>query len=155
MTDPFDQPPVPDPDQRLPDRHAGSWRRRATDTDADRAHVPAGVRQPAACPAARRRAAGGQRRGRLAFSTDSFVISPLFFPGGDIGSLAIHGTVNDLAMCGAQPLALSAGLILEEGCRWRIFGGWCSRCKAQHNRRGRPVVTGDTKVVDLRKATAF
>ena len=52
---------------------------------------------------------------RLAFSTDSFVISPLFFPGGDIGSLAVHGTVNDLAMCGAQPLGLSAGFILEEG----------------------------------------
>ncbi len=52
---------------------------------------------------------------RLAFSTDSFVIHPLFFPGGDIGSLAVNGTVNDLAMCGAQPLALSAGLILEEG----------------------------------------
>ena len=61
---------------------------------------------------------------RLAFSTDSFVISPRFFPGGDIGSLAVHGTVNDLAMCGAQPLALSAGFILEEGLPmdelWRI-----------------------------------
>ena len=52
---------------------------------------------------------------RLAFSTDSFVISPLFFPGGDIGSLAVHGTVNDLAMCGARPLALASGFILEEG----------------------------------------
>ena len=52
---------------------------------------------------------------RLAFSTDSFVVSPLFFPGGDIGCLAVHGTVNDLAMCGAIPIALSAGLILEEG----------------------------------------
>src|SRR5450756_2776427 len=65
--------------------------------------------------------AGGAR---LAFSTDSFVISPLFFPGGDIGSLAVHGTVNDLAMCGARPLALSAGFILEEGLAmtdlWRI-----------------------------------
>src|SRR5262245_24462674 len=52
---------------------------------------------------------------RLAFSTDSFVIDPLFFPGGDIGALAVHGTVNDLAMCGATPIGLSAGLILEEG----------------------------------------
>ena len=52
---------------------------------------------------------------RLAMSTDSFVINPIFFPGGDIGSLAVHGTVNDLAMCGARPLALSAALILEEG----------------------------------------
>jgi len=52
---------------------------------------------------------------KIAFSTDSFVVKPLFFPGGDIGSLAVHGTVNDLAMCGARPLALSAALILEEG----------------------------------------
>ena len=53
--------------------------------------------------------------GRFAFSTDSFVVRPLFFPGGDIGSLAVHGTVNDVAMCGARPVALSAGFILEEG----------------------------------------
>src|ERR1035437_8132919 len=52
---------------------------------------------------------------RLAFTTDSYVVNPLFFPGGDIGTLAINGTVNDLAMCGARPLYLSAGFILEEG----------------------------------------
>jgi len=52
---------------------------------------------------------------RLAFTTDSYVVKPLFFPGGDIGSLAVNGTVNDLAMCGARPLYLSAGFILEEG----------------------------------------
>ena len=52
---------------------------------------------------------------RIAFTTDSYVVQPLFFPGGDIGSLAVHGTVNDLAMSGARPLALSAGFILEEG----------------------------------------
>ncbi|HUC83736.1 MAG TPA: AIR synthase related protein, partial [Candidatus Acidoferrales bacterium] len=52
---------------------------------------------------------------RVAFSTDSFVVHPLFFPGGDIGKLAVHGTVNDLAMCGAKPLYLSAAFILEEG----------------------------------------
>jgi hydrogenase expression/formation protein HypE len=61
---------------------------------------------------------------RIAFSTDSFVISPYFFPGGDIGSLAVHGTVNDIAMCGARPIAISVGLILEEGLPmddlWRI-----------------------------------
>src|SRR5215469_18168493 len=51
---------------------------------------------------------------RLAFSTDSFVVSPIFFPGGDIGRLAVHGTVNDIAMCGARPLYLSSGFILEE-----------------------------------------
>src|ERR1700678_2216100 len=52
---------------------------------------------------------------RLAFSTDSYVVNPIFFPGGDIGKLAVHGTVNDLAMCGARPLHLSVGFILEEG----------------------------------------
>ena len=52
---------------------------------------------------------------QLAFSTDSYVVNPLFFPGGDIGTLAVNGTVNDLAMCGAQPLYLSAGFIVEEG----------------------------------------
>src|SRR5574338_970174 len=61
---------------------------------------------------------------RLAFTTDSYVVRPLFFPGGDIGSLAINGTVNDLAMCGARPLYLSAGFILEEGLPmetlWRV-----------------------------------
>ena len=56
---------------------------------------------------------------RLAFSTDSYVVSPIFFPGGDIGKLAVHGTVNDLAMCGARPLYLSAGFILEEGLSMR------------------------------------
>jgi hydrogenase expression/formation protein HypE len=64
---------------------------------------------------------------RLAFSTDSFVIRPLFFPGGDIGSLAVHGTVNDVAMCGAKPMAISSGFILEEGFPmedlWRIVQG--------------------------------
>lgn len=88
---------------------------------------------------------------RLAFATDSFVISPLFFPGGDIGSLAVHGTVNDLAMCGAQPLALSTGFILEEGLAmedlWRIAQSM--QRAAQHV--GVPIVTGDTKVVDRGK----
>ncbi|HEU5086615.1 MAG TPA: hydrogenase expression/formation protein HypE, partial [Roseiflexaceae bacterium] len=88
---------------------------------------------------------------RLAFSTDSFVVSPLFFPGGDIGCLAVHGTVNDLAMCGAIPIALSAGLILEEGLPmeqlWRIV----QSMQAAAERVGVPLVTGDTKVVDRGK----
>ena len=88
---------------------------------------------------------------RLAFSTDSFVIHPLFFPGGDIGSLAVHGTVNDLAMCGARPLGLSSGLILEEGLPiddlWRIVRSMEAAAKAS----GVPIVTGDTKVVDRGK----
>ncbi len=88
---------------------------------------------------------------RLAFSTDSFVIRPLFFPGGDIGSLAVHGTVNDLAMCGARPIALSSALILEEGLPmedlWRIVRSMEAAAKAA----GVPIVTGDTKVVDRGK----
>lgn len=89
--------------------------------------------------------------GRLAFSTDSFVVRPLFFPGGDIGSLAVHGTVNDLAMCGAWPLALSSALILEEGLPmedlWRITRSMAAAARAA----GVPIVTGDTKVVDRGK----
>lgn len=88
---------------------------------------------------------------RLALSTDSFVISPLFFPGGDIGSLAVHGTVNDLAMCGARPLALTAGFILEEGLPmgdlWRIVQSMQQAAQAV----GVQIVTGDTKVVDRGK----
>ena len=89
--------------------------------------------------------------GRLAFSTDSFVVRPYFFPGGDIGSLAVHGTVNDLAMCGARPLALSAALILEEGLPmedlWRIVRSMADAARAA----GVSIVTGDTKVVDRGK----
>jgi len=88
---------------------------------------------------------------RLAFSTDSYVIHPIFFPGGDIGSLAVHGTVNDLAMCGAQPLALSSAMILEEGLPmqdlWRIVQSMQSAAQ----NIGVPIVTGDTKVVDRGK----
>jgi hydrogenase expression/formation protein HypE len=88
---------------------------------------------------------------RLAFSTDSFVISPMFFPGGDIGSLSVHGTVNDLAMCGARPLALSSALILEEGLPmedlWRVV----QSIQGAAQEVGVPVVTGDTKVVNRGK----
>jgi hydrogenase expression/formation protein HypE len=88
---------------------------------------------------------------RLAFSTDSYVIHPIFFPGGDIGSLAVHGTVNDLAMCGARPLVLSTAMILEEGLPmqdlWRIVQAM--QRAAQHV--GVPIVTGDTKVVERGK----
>ena len=58
---------------------------------------------------------------RLAMTTDTYVVQPLVFPGGTIGDLAVNGTVNDLAMCGARPIALSAGFVLEEGLRWRRF----------------------------------
>jgi len=89
--------------------------------------------------------------GRLAFTTDSYVVRPLFFPGGDIGTLAVNGTVNDLAMCGARPLYLSAGFILEEGLPmetlWRVVQS-IQRAAAG---AGVTVVTGDTKVVDRGK----
>jgi hydrogenase expression/formation protein HypE len=88
---------------------------------------------------------------RVAFTTDTFVVRPLFFPGGDIGSLAIHGTANDLAMCGATPLFLSAGLVLEEGLPLadleRVVASMAEACE----RVGAPLVTGDTKVVDKGK----
>ena len=88
---------------------------------------------------------------RLAFTTDSYVVRPLFFPGGDIGALAVDGTVNDLAMCGARPLYLSAGFILEEGLPmatlWRVV---CAMRLAA-DAAGVQIVTGDTKVVDRGK----
>lgn len=85
---------------------------------------------------------------RLAFTTDSYVVHPLFFPGGDIGSMAVHGTVNDLSMSGARPLYLSAGFILEEGLPietlWRIV----QSMKLAAEKAGVQIVTGNTKVVD-------
>ncbi|MCW1969958.1 MAG: hydrogenase expression/formation protein HypE [Anaerolineae bacterium] len=86
--------------------------------------------------------------GRLAFSTDSYVVQPLFFPGGNIGELAIHGTVNDLAMSGATPLYLSAGFILEEGLPMNVLGAIADSMGAAARAAGVQVVTGDTKVVD-------
>src|SRR5215469_283347 len=89
---------------------------------------------------------------RLAFSTDSFVVSPIFFPGGDIGKLAVHGTVNDIAMCGARPLYLSAGFILEEGTSMEDFWKIASSMRQAAAEAGVALVTGDTKVVDRGKA---
>lgn len=92
-----------------------------------------------------------QLEGPTAFTTDSFVISPVFFPGGNIGELAVNGTVNDLAMCGAIPRYISLGLILEEGLMmeelWQVLVAISAACK----RAGVLVVTGDTKVVERGK----
>ena len=85
---------------------------------------------------------------RLAFSTDSYVVRPLFFPGGCIGDLAVNGTVNDIAMSGAQPIALSAGFILEEGLRMNVLGRVVEEMGAAARSAGVRIVTGDTKVVD-------
>ncbi len=89
--------------------------------------------------------------GRLAFTTDGFVVQPLFFPGGDIGSLAVNGTVNDLAMCGARPLALSLGLILEEGLPMDQLERVVASVARAAREAGVAVVTGDTKVVERGK----
>ncbi|MER6185886.1 hydrogenase expression/formation protein HypE [Streptomyces sp. NPDC001652] len=83
----------------------------------------------------------------LVMSTDSFVVSPLFFPGGDIGSLAVHGTVNDLAMRGAWPIALSVSLIVEEGLPLSELRAVLGSLGKAAQSAGVPVVTGDTKVV--------
>jgi len=87
----------------------------------------------------------------LAFTTDSFVVRPLFFPGGDIGSLAVHGTVNDLAMCGAEPLYLSCGFILEEGLPLETLQRVALSMAKAAKEAGARVVTGDTKVVERGK----
>ncbi len=87
-------------------------------------------------------------RERLAFTTDSYVVDPLFFPGGDIGSLAVFGTVNDLAMKGARPLFLSLGLICEEGLEMSILDRVARSIKKAARRTGVRVVTGDIKVVE-------
>lgn len=90
--------------------------------------------------------------GRLAFTTDSYVVSPLFFPGGDIGDLAVNGTVNDLAVSGARPLYLAAGFILEEGFPVADLRRIVASMAAAAERAGVQVVTGDTKVVQRGKA---
>ncbi len=89
--------------------------------------------------------------GRMVMTTDSYVISPLFFPGGDIGSLAVHGTVNDVAMAGAVPVALSAGFILEEGLPLADLRRIVLSMARAAREAGVPIVTGDTKVVERGK----
>jgi len=88
---------------------------------------------------------------KMAFTTDSFVVSPIFFPGGDIGDLAINGTINDLVCCGAKPLYLSLGFIIEEGLLmedlWRVI----QSIKKAVKKAGVKIVTGDTKVVEKGK----
>ena len=90
-------------------------------------------------------------QGEIAFSTDSFVISPITFPGGDIGELAVNGTVNDVAMCGAIPKYLSLGFILEEGLPISEFWDILVSIKYAAEKAGVEIVTGDTKVVDKGK----
>jgi hydrogenase expression/formation protein HypE len=86
--------------------------------------------------------------GRLVMATDSHVVSPLFFPGGDIGCLSVHGTINDVAVMGARPLYLAAGFILEEGLPLAELAKIVASMAAAAKEAGVPVVTGDTKVVE-------
>lgn len=95
--------------------------------------------------------ATGTASPRIAFTTDSFVVRPLFFPGGDIGKLAVHGTVNDLAVGGATPLFLSAAFILEEGLPLTVLQRIVASMRAACDEAGVTLVTGDTKVVDRGK----
>lgn len=84
---------------------------------------------------------------KLCFSTDSYVVNPLFFPGGNIGSLAVHGTINDIAMCGGKPLFMSAGFILEEGFPMDLLETIVQSMADAASKAGVQIVTGDTKVV--------
>ena len=93
-----------------------------------------------------------QQAGRLAYTTDSFVVDPIFFPGGTIGSLAVHGTVNDLAMMGARPLWLSVSLIIEEGFSTADLRSILDDMRQAADRAGVRIVTGDTTVVPRGKA---
>jgi len=86
---------------------------------------------------------------RMAFSTDTYVVDPIFFPGGDIGDMAVNGTVNDLAMCGATPLYLSAGLIIEEGFSFKDLEKILKGMRLAADKAGVQIVTGDTKVVPV------
>ncbi len=90
-------------------------------------------------------------RGRMVMSTDGHVVSPVFFPGGDIGSLSVHGTINDVAMAGARPLYISAGFILEEGFALAELERIVISMAGASQKAGVPVVTGDTKVVERGK----
>lgn len=90
-------------------------------------------------------------KGRVVMATDSHVVSPLFFPGGDIGCLSVHGTLNDVAMCGARPVALSAGFILEEGFALADLRRIVQSMAQAAREAGVPIVTGDTKVVERGK----
>src|SRR4030043_535203 len=86
--------------------------------------------------------------GRLAFTTDSYVVNPIFFPGGDIGKLSVCGTINDLAMSGAMPLSLSLSFIIEEGLPMAELKKVVNSIRQAADEAGVKIVTGDTKVVD-------
>jgi hydrogenase expression/formation protein HypE len=93
-----------------------------------------------------------RQSGRLVLTTDSFVVSPLFFPGGDIGKLAVFGSVNNLSVCGSKPLALSLGLIVEEGLAIPVLDQILDSIREAADEAGIKIVTGDTRVVEKGRA---
>jgi hydrogenase expression/formation protein HypE len=113
--------------------------------------VLAALEDAAVVPLARGGKTNGHPAPRIAMTTDSFVVRPLFFPGGDIGQLAVHGTVNVLAMSGAEPLFLSSAFILEEGLPMDDLRRIVASMRAACDEAGVALVTGDTKVVDRGK----
>lgn len=138
------------PEERLLLAHGGGGR--LTQQLIDRIFLPAFSNPPLE---ARHDGAFLQIGGlRLAFTTDSYVVRPLIFPGGNTGDLAVNGTVNDLAMCGARPLYLSAGFILEEGLALDTLRTIVTSMREAALRAGVTLVTGDTKVVDKGKGDA-
>jgi hydrogenase expression/formation protein HypE len=147
MTDVLFSCPVPAPPDRIGIAHGGGGRltQRLIDT----------IFRPAfsnpALDAAHDGAALEIAGARLAFTTDTYVVRPLFFPGGNIGDLAVNGTVNDLAMCGARPLSLSAAFVLEEGLPLADLQAVVSSMRDAAQRAGVTIVTGDTKVVERGK----
>ncbi len=130
-------------------RH-GARRRRQADAAADRDGLRTRFLKPCVGFEARWRLLPAVQ-GPLAMTTDSYVVRPLFFPGGSIGHLAVFGTVNDLAMCGAEPLYLSAGFILEEGLELDRLRAIVADMREAASRCGVSIVTGDTKVVERGK----
>ncbi len=94
----------------------------------------------------------GISKGKMAFTTDSYVVSPIFFPGGNIGELAVYGTVNDLSMVGAKPLYITSGLILEEGFPLEDLKKILTSMSEAAQKAGVKIVAGDTKVVNKGKA---
>ena len=132
--------------------HDVARRGRQGDAHPDRGGLPRRVPQPAARAAGGRGPAAACGDARVALTTDSYVVSPLFFPGGNIGDLAVNGTVNDLAVSGATPLYLSAGFILEEGFPVADLNRVVESMRDAAVAAGVHIVTGDTKVVQKGKA---
>ena len=129
--------------------HDGARRRRQGEPGAGRgADRAAAGRTPRWSSSSRRGAAAPSAASRLALTTDAFVVRPIRFPGGSIGELAVNGTVNDLAVSGARPVALSAALVLEEGLAADVLRAEVAAMAAAARAAGVPVVTGDTKVVE-------